>query len=210
MSVIDNGEVVKFGKGDFMVIHDHANKWLIDLSTLTTFGEKKNVFMIKSGLSRFEYESISKGLSTEVYVSDDVDLSSWLSNYQDYTQGSIAIIRTSSAGGSIQYSSYVFDKKPTIAFPDGHWEAMNGTYTADSVFFNKDLVLAGSWERIGNVEHQPNTVSSIASTGKSLTEVMEMLTMGKEEFPAKDPKPSFKVSMNTATIEYGSSFTPSF
>lgn len=58
LSVIDRGNVVEIGLGDVMVVHDHEVKHLIDLSNLTMQGNGKNVYIIKAGASRYEYEDL--------------------------------------------------------------------------------------------------------------------------------------------------------
>ena len=63
LSVIDRGNVVEIGFGDVMVVHDHEVKHLIDLSNLTMQGDNRNIYLIKAGASRYEYEDLISQVS---------------------------------------------------------------------------------------------------------------------------------------------------
>lgn len=104
------------------------------------------------------------------------------------------------------YTAYIYGS-------DVHdWKAMDGNYNADNVYFDYDIVKAGAWNGVGNVSHTPNMVEQLNSTGKSLTEVMDMIFKGEESFPKKasNNKPTCSVSQTAQSVEVGTTVTPKF
>lgn len=208
--IYDRDEKIALGLGDFLIVHDHNEELDVHVSKLVSYGTEQNVFIARTGVSRFEFEASSAALSTAVYISDDVEITSWLSNYTEYTGGSIAIIRKNIDDEHKEHCAYVFNKAPALGYPDGHWEAMNGNYDARNVYFNDNLMTAGEWSRIGNVEKEVDRVSSFDVKGKSLVEVMEMILKGNEVFPAEYPRPTLRIEANDEAIEYGDNIKPVF
>ena len=151
-------------------------------------------------------ESISQ-LSTSHYEVGSLDeLSS-----DSYNNGDTAVVKTTIAVGSDEqtktsYTAYVYDGSLSA------WKAMDGNYNADNIYFDYNIVKAGAWKDVGNISHTANTVQEISSTGKSLTEVMDMIFKGDEAFPAlaTNNKPTCSVTQTSQSVEIGSSVQPKF
>ena len=75
--------------------------------------------------------------------------------------GDTAVIKRPIAGGKVSYTAYVYD--------NGAWKAMDGNYSANNVYFDKDLTYTAN---IG-VKTVPSSGSgTIAAEGKNVTEVL--------------------------------------
>ena len=146
-------------------------------------------------------------LSTQYYQVGSLDELS----ADNYSNGDVAVVVKSMGNDSegnplSSYTAYVYSSAV------GDWKAMDGNYNADNVYFDRDIVKAGSWGGVGNVTHTPNRVEQISSSGKSLGEVMDMIFKGEEGFPPKaiNNKPTCSVTQTSQSVEVGTTVTPSF
>ncbi len=145
-------------------------------------------------------------LSTSHYEVSDLDELTGT-----YTNGDTAVVKktigTGTAGDEkVSYTAYVYDGSLSA------WKAMDGNYNADNIFFDYDITKAGSWTGVGNVTHTANKVETLTSTGKSLTEVMDMIFKGQESYPALASAnlPTCSITQVAKTLEVGTSVTPQF
>ena len=96
------------------------------------------------------------------------------------------------------YTSYVYD--------DGKWNAMDGNYNADNVFFDSDLTVT---EKIGTVTIPSSGSAVISAKGKSLKQVFSSIL-------AKEKTPSVTLPKVTVTpvifdaVEVGTTVTPTW
>lgn len=91
------------------------------------------------------------------------------------------------------------------------WEAMDGNYDANNVYFKDDITLAGSYTAVGNVTKSSNAATgTLSAAGKSLAQVMQSI-FTKELYPATGSninKPTISLSGDAdATGEVGSGYT---
>lgn len=86
------------------------------------------------------------------------------------------------------------------------WVALDGNYSADTVYFEDDFKLAGDFDKIGNYKVN----STLEAKGKSLTDVMSSLLT--KELEGKITKnPSCTITLNEAgSYEVGTELTPTF
>jgi hypothetical protein len=225
VSTTDVEHPLVVGNGDVVIIHDHSNKLIIDVEELEV---GKNVYVLKAGVSRYEFEELKPSLSTEyiplsveeqdavsvitgvketdgiIHISasvltptmvsglrDELDklsctvtICSALSDFDVLTginTGDIAIVSVANGvnplSSGYNVTGYVWRNDIS------NWVAMNGNYNAKNIYFDYDIIKAGAWTGIGNITHTANTVSKMASTDKSLAEVMDMICKGNELFP---------------------------
>lgn len=125
-----------------------------------------------------------------------------------YNNGDTAVVKTkigvdSLSNDILSYTAYIYDSKVA------NWKAMDGNYNANNVYFEDDIVTAGSWEKIGNLSHEKNKVGSLDVSSKSLTEVMDMIFKGEEGYPTK-PTPSCGITQTAKSVEVGTTVTPAF
>lgn len=111
-------------------------------------------------------------------------------NHQDHlptgaAQGDIAIVREVISGDKKQYTAYVYT--------GSEWAAMDGNYDAENVYFQKDLTITAP---IG-VQTIPSTGSkTLATTGKNLKQVLDMIVASEENPSTTQPS----VTLNSSNI----------
>ena len=111
--------------------------------------------------------------------------------------GDIIIIKDLIAIDKWSYTAYVFE--------NSKWCAMDGNYSAENVYFSKDLVVT---TQIGNIELN-NGKAIIPAEGKNLKEVFETL-FAKEENPSiKEPNIEIVLN-NDQQYEVGSIVRPTY
>ena len=97
--------------------------------------------------------------------------------------GDTAVVKRDIAGGKVSYTAYVYD--------NGAWKAMDGNYSANNVYFDKDLIYTAN---IG-VKTVPSSGSgTIAAEGKNVTEVLASI-LALEKNPSTT-QPTLALSSN--------------
>lgn len=111
-------------------------------------------------------------------------------------EGDMAIVK-STIGEAVTYTAYVYN--------DSKWQAMNGNYNANNVYFDKDLFTT---KEIGYITLQ-NGSAHIPTTGKNLTDTWEQIFV-KEQNPTVTPPAVSFTQVTTGSFEVGTSITPSY
>lgn len=111
-------------------------------------------------------------------------------------EGDMAIVK-STIGEAVTYTAYVYN--------DAKWQAMNGNYNANNVYFDKDLFTT---KEIGYITLQ-NGSAHIPTTGKNLTDTWEQIFV-KEQNPTVTPPAVSFTQVTTGSFEVGTSITPSY
>lgn len=111
-------------------------------------------------------------------------------------EGDMAIVK-STIGEAVTYTAYVYN--------DTKWQAMNGNYNANNVYFDKDLFTT---TEIGYVTLQ-NGSAHIPTTGKNLTDTWEQIFVKEQNPTVTQPAVSFN-QVTTGSFEVGTSVTPSY
>lgn len=111
-------------------------------------------------------------------------------------EGDMAIVK-STIGEAVTYTAYVYN--------DAKWQAMNGNYNANNVYFDKDLFTT---TEIGYVTLQ-NGSAHIPTTGKNLTDTWEQIFVKEQNPTVTQPAVSF-TQITTGSFEVGTSITPSY
>lgn len=116
----------------------------------------------------------------------------------DVNAGDIAIIKKLVTGDKYEYTAYVYGNDA--------WQAMDGNYDAENVYFGKDLTITAN---VGVQTVGSSGSKTLETTGKNLKQVMDMLFAAE-----KDPTPSapgVTVKLNDAgSKEVGTVFTPTW
>lgn len=111
-------------------------------------------------------------------------------------EGDMAIVK-STIGEAVTYTAYVYN--------DSKWQAMNGNYNANNVYFDKDLFTT---KEIGYITLE-NGSAHIPSTGKNLTDTWEQIFVKEQNPTITQPAVSFN-QVTTGSFEVGTSITPSY
>lgn len=95
-------------------------------------------------------------------------------------------------------TAYIYDDKKG-------WVALDGNYSADTVYFDEDFTLAGDFDKIGNYKKG----EVLNANGKSLNDVMRSILT--KELEGTITKPSCTITLNGAgSYEVGTKLTPTY
>ena len=134
-------------------------------------------------------EDATKNLhTTDVYQKEIAlggDKAAALGEIVSPVKGDIAIIKEALQGGKYQYTAYVRGET--------NWEAMDGNYDAENVYFQKDLTITAP---IG-VQTIPSSGSkTLSTTGKNIKQVFDMIVASEKNPSTTQPS----VTLNSSNI----------
>ena len=126
--------------------------------------------------------------TTDVYQKEIAlggDKAAALAEITEPVKGDIAIIKEALQGGKYQYTAYVRGET--------NWEAMDGNYDAENVYFQKDLTITAP---IG-VQTIPSSGSkTLSTTGKNIKQVFDMIVAEEKNPSTTQPT----VALNSSNI----------
>lgn len=116
--------------------------------------------------------------------------------------GDIGIIKETinADAGLYQYTAYVCDESKLEL-----WQAMDGNYNAENVYFSEDLVTTTA---IGNIK-LTNGQATISAAGKNLKQVFDTIFVEEKNPTTTQPVASIALS-GAGAKEVGTVFTPSY
>ena len=134
-------------------------------------------------------EEATKNLhTTDVYQKEIAlggDKAAALAEITAPVKGDIAIVKEALEGGKYQYTAYVRGET--------NWEAMDGNYDAENVYFQKDLTITAN---IG-VQTIPSSGSkTLSTTGKNIKQVFDMIVASEKNPSTTQPT----VTLNSSNI----------
>lgn len=103
------------------------------------------------------------------------------------------------------------EKKSRTAYiyKDGAWEALDGNYSADNVYLDSDIQLAGDYTQVGNITKGANETKILTTKGKSLSEVFD--TIFTQELESEVTKPTCTITLEGAgSHEVGTVLNPKY
>ena len=113
---------------------------------------------------------------------------------KDYKVGDSLVLREKiGETGKFQHAAYVWNGTA--------WEAMDGTYNADSVYFKDNYVFVGDYDCVGNIKKN----DSYSTAGKSVQEVM--MKVFTKELQSTATKPTFSFTATGNSGEIGTKYT---
>lgn len=112
-------------------------------------------------------------------------------------KGDVIIIKDKIVDGKYQHTSYVYNGEI--------WEAMDGNYNAENVYFGQDLVTTSA---IGNIT-LTNGQATISAAGKNLKQVFDTIFV-KEKNPSTTQSSVSITASNNKAYEVGTKVTPSY
>lgn len=180
-----------------------ASKLDVEIVTGDLPAGEENVLYVKGGLLYLLIEGTLQqvGGKSAVVTLKDIDLgadkASALAEITNPSDGDFAIIRETISGDKKEYTAYIYASDA--------WQALDGNYNAENVYFDKDLVTTSA---VGNIT-LTNGQATISAAGKNLKQVFD--TIFVQEKNPNVTQPSASVSCPQAkAYEVGTSVTPSF
>lgn len=185
----------------------------IDVTDTVTEGDKRPVSSdavisyVDTELDKVK--EIAESSSCEIYkvfrTSADEKLEDLLTaSYPEatYKKGDIAVLTESIASSKESVTGYIYD--------GSNWVAMDGNYDASNVFLSTDILLAGSYTTVGNVDKGSAAATKAAGwSGMSVAAILESIFSQILYPSAVTPSVSMTLT-NSGAKEIGTTITPTF
>ena len=118
---------------------------------------------------------------------------------EERAEGTSAIISRTFANGKVSKTLYTFDGTK--------WEAADGNYDVENVYFDTDLTITAA---VGVQTVGSTGSKTLATTGKNMKQVLDML-FAEEKNPGTATQPKVTLTCNEAkAYEVGTSVTPTY
>lgn len=119
-------------------------------------------------------------------------------NGQPAIQDDICIVKELIQDDKYSYTAYVYN--------NGAWNAMDGNYNAENVYFDENLTFT---KEVGYLTLE-NGKATLASAGKNMKQVFEMLFSKEEDPDVTQPSVSWTTVSNMGSKEVGTKVSPSY
>ena len=153
-----------------------------------TWKEITTSFVDRAAVEKAINDATKNLHTTDVYQKEIAlggDKAAALAEITSPVKGDIAIIKEALQGGKYQYTAYVRGET--------NWEAMDGNYDAENVYFQKDLTITAP---IG-VQTIPSSGSkTLSTTGKNIKQVFDMIVASEKNPSTTQPS----VTLNSSNI----------
>lgn len=199
ISYVGDGKAeIRFGETDGAQPYGNAVK--LQISADQVLGLTKELNSIS--VSNYGFNtSLDPQTATAAEISAEISAKIFAENgktVDKYNVGDSVVLREQIADtGKYQHAAYVWNGTA--------WEAMDGTYNADSVYFKENYDFVGDYERVGNITKG----DTYETKGKSVSEVMGKI-FTKELSVTTKPVPSVTITATNNSYEVGSSVKPTF
>lgn len=120
----------------------------------------------EDGLISASIERLPQHYEEEQGASETID--DVFSKHINYIDGDTFVIKKLIASDKYSYTAYIRESN--------QWKAMDGNYNANNIYFDKDLILAGNYTRIGNVTKSSNAATkTLDAKGKTLADLFSLI-----------------------------------
>ena len=186
--------------------HDTESNWTLVSDSfipkagepcVTDDGEHKGQLKIGDGTTPWgQLKYIGATVENNIYIVDNNDGSNDIDKINaklDGTtpqKGDMAIVKQVITGDKVEYSAYIYDTQ---------WEAMDGNYDAENVYFKNDMVITAN---IGVQTIDASGSKTLATTGKNVKQVFDMIVAQEKNPSVTQPTASIN-SNNIGTKEVG-------
>lgn len=146
-------------------------------------------------------DSLYKYTRTDASQSDDAAIAAALGS-NAAVQGDIVVITTTVEGNTYEQSAFMYDGT--------QWAAMTGNVGADKVILQDDIVMAGNYTQVGNMNKSQNGTATFATKGKSVSDALTEI-FSKRLQPGTPTAPAVTLTFGQAkAYEVGTTVTPTY
>lgn len=93
--------------------------------------------------------------------------------------------------------------KAAYAHNGTDWEACDGNVDASKVILTSDILMAGNYDKVGNLTKQTNGTATFATGGKSVAEALQEIFTKKLQPSVTNPAVTLNIGNQSQTIEVG-------
>lgn len=117
-------------------------------------------------------------------------------------KGDTAVVKTSIGADKYSYTAYVYNGTA--------WAAMDGNYSAENVYFEENITLAGDYTQIGNLTKTKDGTATFSVANKSVAAAFTEM-MSQRIQPTITAQPGVSLTFSQAkAYEVGTTVTPSY
>lgn len=164
---------------------------------VTTDGEFKGQLKIGDGVTPWgQLQYIGAKADNNIYLvandteEDDIEKIGEVVGEDSLQKGDMAIVKKLITGEKYEYKAYIYVSQ---------WEAMDGNYSAENVFFKTDMVITAN---IGVQTIDSSGSKTLSTTGKNVKQVFDMIVAQEKNPSITQPTASIN-SNNIGTKEVG-------
>ena len=93
--------------------------------------------------------------------------------------------------------------KAAYAHNGTDWEACDGNVDASKVILTSDILMAGNYDKVGNLTKQTNGTATFATGGKSVADALQEIFTKKLQPSVTNPAVTLNIGNQSQTIEVG-------
>lgn len=97
--------------------------------------------------------------------------------------------------------------KAAYAHNGTDWEACDGNVDASKVILTSDILMAGNYDKVGNLTKQTNGTATFATGGKSVADALQEIFTKKLQPSVTNPAVTLNINNQSQTIEVGATST---
>lgn len=122
-------------------------------------------------------------------------------------KGDILIVNQTLKAASGPDAGDAIIAKAAYAHNGTDWEACDGNVDASKVILTSDILMAGNYDKVGNLTKQTNGTATFATGGKSVAEALQEIFTKKLQPSVNNPAVTLNITNQTQTIEVGATST---
>lgn len=147
---------------------------------------RDNVYIVEATSTQTDIEAITAEMGSETAKKADMAI----------------VIRSIGETDKKSYTSYVYG--------DSSWEAMDGNYSAENVYLESNITMAGDYTAVGNLTKTKNGTATFETKGLSVAEAFtKIFTKTLQPTITAQPAVSLTAANNKA-YEVGTTVTPTY
>lgn len=118
-------------------------------------------------------------------------------------KGDILIVDQTLKAASSPDAGDAIIAKAAYAHNGTDWEACDGNVDASKVILTSDILMAGNYDKVGNLTKQTNGTATFATGGKSVAEALQEIFTKKLQPSVTNPAVTLTINNQSQTIEVG-------
>lgn len=122
-------------------------------------------------------------------------------------KGDILIVDQTLKAASSPDAGDAIIAKAAYAHNGTDWEACDGNVDASKVILTQDILMAGNYDKVGNLTKQTNGTATFATGGKSVAEALQEIFTKKLQPSVTNPAVTLTIGNQSQTIEVGATST---
>lgn len=112
-------------------------------------------------------------------------------------KGDVLVVSHELTTGKYEYSAYVYATNGGTYSANG-WQACDGNVDASKVILTSDILMAGNYDKVGNLTKTTTGTATFATGGKSVAEALQEIFTKKLQPTVAEPAVTLKINNSNA------------